>query len=123
MRCFLKKSIILFDNRYYCQVDRMVIGSTLAPTLVKIFLCHTKTIWLKKCPKKFRPKYYKCFLDDTIVLFEIREHLQQFAEYMKKQHSNIIFSVEAEKNGAFPFLDIKIHTENCVSTQRKVFKF
>ena len=98
MRCFLKRSIILFDNRYYGQVDRMVIGSTLAPTLAKIFLCHTKTIWLKKCPKQFRLKYYKCFLDDTIVLFEIREDLQQFAEYMNKQHLNIIFSVEAEKN-------------------------
>ena len=46
----------------------------------------------------FRLKYYKCFLDDTIVLFEIREDLQQFAEYMNKQHLNIIFSVEAEKN-------------------------
>ena len=42
---------------------------------------------------------------------------------MSKQHSNIVFSVEAEKNGAFPFLDIKINRKNYVCTQIKNFKF
>ena len=46
------------------------------------------------------------------MLFKKPKHTQQFAEYMNKQHSNIRFSVEAEKNGALPFLDINIQREN-----------
>ena len=39
-------------------------------------------------------------------IFEKPEHLQQFTEYMNKQHPDIRFSVEAEKNYVLPFLDI-----------------
>lgn len=48
-------------------------------------------------------------MDDIIALFEKPEHLQQFAAYINKLFSNIRVSVEAEKNGALPFLDIKIY--------------
>ena len=30
--------------------------------LANIFVCYNEIIWLKKCLKKFRPKYYKRFL-------------------------------------------------------------
>ena len=47
-----------------------------------------------------------------LLHFEKCEHLEQFAEYMNKQHPNIRSSAKAEKNDVLPFLDIKIHTEN-----------
>ena len=84
----------------------------LLPLGTNIFLCHRETIWLKRYPKKFRPKYYKNFLDYIIVLFEKSEHLQQFAEYLNKQQPNTRFSVNIDKNGSLPFLDIKIYREN-----------
>ena len=72
-------------------------GSALGPTLVNIFQRHHETNCLKSCPKKFRPKYYKGFVDDIIVLFQKSEPLQQFDAYMNKQHPNIRLSIEAEK--------------------------
>ena len=98
--------------------------SLLNPTLANIFMCHHKTIWFKRWSKNFWLKCYKRFVDDIIALFEKCEHLEQFAEYMNKQHPNIRSSAKAEKNDALPFLDIKIYTENGkfpVCTGKKTF--
>ena len=39
----LKESIILFDNKYYSQIDGVARGSPLRPTLANIFLCYHKS--------------------------------------------------------------------------------
>ena len=36
----LKESAILFDNKYYSQIDGVAMGSPLGPTLANIFLCY-----------------------------------------------------------------------------------
>lgn len=90
----------------------VAMGSQVGPILGNSFLCYYKTIWLKRRPKKFRPKYYKRFMDDISVIFGKTEHLQQFTEYVIKKNSNFRISVEAEKNEALSFLDFKIYREN-----------
>ena len=59
------------------------------PFSLQCFSVTTKLFWLKRCPQKFRPKYYKRFMGDIIEFFENSEHLQQFTEYMNKQNPNI----------------------------------
>lgn len=41
-----KESIILFDMTFYTQIDGVVIGSRLGPSLGNMFLCHQETKWL-----------------------------------------------------------------------------
>ena len=40
----LKESIILFDNKYYSQIDGVAMGSPLGLTLANIFLCYHEVI-------------------------------------------------------------------------------
>ena len=108
----LKESIILFDNKYYSQIDGVAMGSPLGPTLANIFLCYHESNWLKDCPKDFKPVYYKRYVDDIFVLFNKPEHAQFFLEYMNKKHKNMKFSIETEMNGSLSFLDVKIFREN-----------
>ena len=54
-----KEKVILFDQKYNCQIDGVAMGSPLGPTLANIFLCHQETMWLKNCLKSFKPVYYK----------------------------------------------------------------
>ena len=108
----LKESIILFDNKYYSQIDGVAMGSPLGPTLANIFLCYHESNWLKDCPKDFKPVYYKRYVDDIFVLFNKPKHAQFFLEYMNKKHKNMKFSIETEINGSLSFLNVKIRCES-----------
>ena len=39
-----KKTVILFDQKYYSQIDGVAIGSPLGPTFANIFLCYHQTL-------------------------------------------------------------------------------
>ena len=53
----LEESIILFDNKYYSQINGVAMGSPLGPTLENIFLFYHESNSLKVCPKDFKPVY------------------------------------------------------------------
>ena len=40
----LKEPIILFDNKYYSQIDRVAMVSLLATALANVFLCYHESI-------------------------------------------------------------------------------
>ena len=108
----LKESTILFDNKYYSQIDGVAMVSPLGPTLANISFCYHERNWLKDCPKNFKPIYYKRYVDDIFVLFNKPEHAQFFLEYINKKHKNIKFSIETKLNRSLSFLDVKIFPEN-----------
>ena len=108
----LKRLIILFDNKYYSQIDGVAMGSPSGPTLTNIFLCYHESNWLKDCPKDFKPVFYKRYVDDILVLFNTPEHAQLFLEYINKKHKSMKFSIETEINGSLSFLDVEIFREN-----------
>ena len=41
------ENVILFDQKYYIQIDGVAKGSPLGPTMANIFLCHHENTWLK----------------------------------------------------------------------------
>ena len=53
----LKEFIILFENKYYSQIDGVIVGSPLGSTFPNIFLCYHQSNWLKGCPKDFKPAF------------------------------------------------------------------
>ena len=107
-----KESIILFDMIFYTQVDGVAMGSPLGPSLANAFLCHHETKWLNDCPEKFKPEFYKRYVDDIFVLFKRPDHIKPFVEYMNSKHKNIKFFFETEKDGKMPFLDVNVFREN-----------
>ena len=107
-----KESIILFDMTFYTQIDGVAMGSPLGPSLANVFLCHHEIKWLHDCPKRFKPVFYKRYVDDIFVLFKKPEHVKLFVDYMNSKHKNIKFSFETEKDGKMPFLDVNVFREN-----------
>ena len=103
-----KESIILFDMAFYTQVDVVAMGSPLGPSLANAFLCHHETKWLNDCPEKFKPVFYKRYVDDIFVLFKRPEHVKPFVDYMNSKHKNINFPFEMKKDGQIPLLDVNI---------------
>ena len=63
-------------------------GSPLDPVLANIFLSHHEENWLNKCPIKFKPSFYRRYVDDIFALFESSESADSFREYMSSKHQH-----------------------------------
>ena len=107
-----KESFFIFDNSLYGQIDGVAMGSplgpTLGPTLANAFLCHYEKEWLDSCPVEFKPKLYKRYVYNISVMFQSRDYVKKFVDYMNTKHPNISFTFEVEDQNNFSFLDIKI---------------
>ena len=63
-----KKSYFNFNNILYKQIDGVVIGPPLGPSLANVFLAHQN--WLDRRPLDYRPLHYRWYNDDIFVLFK-----------------------------------------------------
>ena len=106
-----KESFFTF-NKFYTQVDGVAMGSPIGPILANIFLSHHEENWLNKYPIKFKPSFYRRYVDDFFVLFESPKSAHSFRKYMSSKHQNINFTVEQEIVGSLLFLDVKICCKN-----------
>ena len=95
----------MLNNKFYIQVHGVAMGSPLGPILANIFLSHHEENWLNKCPIKFKPSFYRRYVDDIFVLFESSESADSFREYMSSKHQNINFTVEKENIGSLVFTE------------------
>ena len=107
LRGALSNNCFLFDGIIYQQIDGVVMGSPLGPSLADAFSAHYEQICVYDCPE-FKPVYYKRCVDDIFVLFRSPHHLGKFNEYLNSKHANIKFTTAKEVNGSLPFLDVLI---------------
>ena len=91
----------MFNNVYYKQIDGVAMGSPLGPTFYENML-------LNKCPLQFKPKYYRRYVDDILLMFKKQDHVMKFLTYMNSRHQNIKSIFEEEHNNKIAFLDISI---------------
>ena len=75
-------------------------------------MCSFESKWLQDCPNDFKPVFYRCYVDDIFALFSSPDHADKFKEDLSSKHPNINFSMEKEKDGCLPFLDVTIFCEN-----------
>ena len=99
--------MILFDMAFYTHVDSVAMGSPLGPSLADA-LCRHDMKWFNDCPKKFKPVFYKRYVDHVFVLFRTPEHVKPFVDYMNSKPKNINFSFETGKDGQMSFLDVNM---------------
>ena len=77
-----KESFFIFDNSLYCQIDEIAMGSPLGPALSNAYLCYHEKEWLGSCPVEFKPKLHKSYVDYIFVMFQSRDHVKKFVDYM-----------------------------------------
>ena len=87
-------------------------GSPLGPALANIFMFIFESKLLRGCPNDFKSVFYRRYTDVIFVLFSSPDHAGKFRKYLSSKHSNINFSIQKEKDGCLPFLDVNIFCEN-----------
>ena len=98
-----KELFFIFGNSLYRQIDGTPIESFLDHTLANNFLCHCEKEWLESCPAKYKHKLYKKCVDDIFVMFQSRDHVKKFVDYMNTKCPIIRFIFEIEYQNSFSF--------------------
>ena len=72
---------------------------------------HYESQWLEN-DSSSKVLFYRRYVDDIFCLFAKEENIDEFFEFINKQHPNIRFTVEKEVNGKLPFLDVLLELKN-----------
>ena len=102
----------IFNGRVYQPIDAMAMGSPLGPLFANVFMFFHEKSWLYNCPFSFKPLMYRRYVDDCFLLFRSSDHVPLFLSYLNRQHPNISFSSELEKDDKLPFLGVEITRSN-----------
>ncbi|MCP3667035.1 MAG: hypothetical protein GY696_31845, partial [Gammaproteobacteria bacterium] len=103
-----QKTNFHFDGQNFDQVDGLAMGSPLSPILANIFMSKWESQALASAP--VGPITWIRYVDDTFVRFAGNDQLPvgEFFEFINSIHPSIKFTMDAEKEGALPFLDVQI---------------
>ena len=89
-------------------------GSSLGPDLAalpNVFRCSFESKWLRDCSNYFKPVFYRSCVA-RFAMFSSPNQTNKFKKYLSSKHPNINFSIEKEKDGCLPFVDVNICREN-----------
>ena len=89
-----KKSQFVFNDKYYEQIDGR--GLAVGPSPSKRFYLGFEEKWVRTS-KSRTSVWFRC-VDDTFAMFDDKESVFQFLQYLNSRHNNIKFTIEFEGN-------------------------
>ena len=82
-------------------------GSPLSPIRANFFMEEFERKFM--AISTYKPKCWYRYVDDTFVIWPHgMDRLKEFLDWLNGIHTNIDFTMEIEKDGHLPFLDIDI---------------
>ena len=105
----VKNCHFLFGGKLYHQKDGVAMGSPLGPLFANIFLSFHERTWLADCPHTFKPMFYRRYVDDCFLIFQSKEQVIPFLDYLNSKHPNIQFTLELEDNVHYHSLTLTSH--------------
>lgn len=100
----MKYNCCQFDEKFYKSERGTSMGNPLSPFLSNFFLGYLETN-LKR--KNTLPRVWWIYVDDIYAIIGMYED-QKWLDIVNQQYQSINFTIEKEKNGSLPFLDLNI---------------
>jgi hypothetical protein len=120
-RHVLTYSFFSFNGQFYEQTDGVAMGSPLFPVIANYFMEYFEEMALEMAT--YKPLCWTRYVDDTFVIWPHgRGKLAEFLDHLNGLHENIKFTMETEKDGHLPFLDIDIYCKPDGSLGHRVYR-
>ncbi|XP_071944677.1 uncharacterized protein [Antedon mediterranea] len=113
-----KDQLFQFNGNLYEQVDGVAMGSPLGPLMANVFMCHIEE---RLESTNHMPKYYKRYVDDTLVFMPNLEAANEFLALLNTTHPAIAFTMETAVNNSIPFLGMLI-TKDLEKLHTRVYR-
>ena len=94
-------------------------GSQVSAIVANLYMEHFKRISLDTAMVK--PRIWKLYVDDTLCIVRKGE-VEKLLDHLKSVRPSIQFTVELEKDGLLPFLDILIKRKSDGSLDITVYR-
>jgi hypothetical protein len=109
-----------FNGQFYEQADGVAMGSPSSPVIADFFMEHFDETALEGATHK--PLCWFRYVDDTFVILPHGPgKLSEFLDHLNI-HESIQFTMETERDGHLPFLDIDIHRKPDGTLGHKVYR-
>ena len=79
---------VIFNGRFYNQIDGVALGSSLAPVLANIFMSFHGSKWLNEYNIN-KSKFYLGCVDDILAAFGNKEDSLNLVDIKNNRHPNI----------------------------------
>ena len=107
MMLLATQGYFLYNDKLYQQIDGVIMGSPLGPTLANFFLAHIECKLLKNNNNDLiQPIFYRRYVDDIFAVFRDNSYVP-FLELLNSQHPRLKFTVEVACE-TLTFLDVEI---------------
>jgi hypothetical protein len=117
----LTSSFFNFNGQFYEQTNGVVMGSPLSPVIANYFMVYFEEMALESAT--YKPLCWFHYVDDTFVIWPHGPgKLVEFLDHLNGLHENIKFTMETEKKGYQPFLDIDIYRKPDDSLGHRVYR-
>jgi hypothetical protein len=101
-------SFFRFDGQFYEQIDGVAMGSPISPVIADFFMEQFEETALEGA--KLSPLCRFRYVDDGFAIWPHGSgKLSEFLDHLNSVHENIQFTMETERDGHLPFLDIDIY--------------
>ena len=96
-------------------------GSPISPVLADMFMEAFEQTAIATAD--FQPRVWLRYVDDTFVIWQHgQDKLQLFLEHLNGLHSRIQFTMDQEKDGNIPFLDVEVSRQPDGSLAQKIYR-
>ncbi|XP_046397983.1 uncharacterized protein LOC124164734 [Ischnura elegans] len=117
----LRNSFLLWNGDFYDQPDGAAMGSPLSPVVANLFMEKFEAEAINTYDKK--PKKWLRYVDDTFIIWPHgTEELDRFLNHLNSRHQNIRFTMEKERDGKLPFLDVMVRRKGDGSLGHAVYR-
>ena len=99
-----------FEGHIWTQTDGTAMGKSIYGDVTGIFMESNENKFVLDPKKnKFIPIFWKSEVDDVSCLWQYgEEHIQGFLDYLNGCHPRIGWTIEVEKEGKLPFVDLNL---------------
>ena len=106
LRFCLKSTSFQYNGKYYKQLEGVAMGSPVSPIIADIFMIDLEDKTLEAIDACYRPRVWFRFVDDIISVVK-KVNAQRVLDHLNNQNPSIVFTMEKEKDGILPFMDVK----------------